>query len=155
MRNQNVALLVDINNFLYGAFKRYERRVDYKKFLEAVAELGNIRTAIAFGSGSSDDCEAFKSLLRHLGYECRWAQGKYNWNVGITVEAVRQREKSDLIVIGSGDPFLAPCAEWIRQQGIKCYAYGFRISDAMRGAVDRHYEVPEVLLIADANATNA
>jgi uncharacterized LabA/DUF88 family protein len=144
-----VAVFVDINNFYRGALKRYNRRIDYKKFMAELVTHGQVYIALAYGIGDDVGTDSFKALLRHAGFECRWADARYNWNVGITVDVVRQIDlnKVDLVILASGDPFLARCAEYVRQQGLKCYSYGFQISDSMRQAVDRFFEIPESFLI--------
>lgn len=145
---QVVALFVDVHNLYHGSLKRYGKRLDYKAFIEHVRkDHGKIQVAYAYGLADDDSAENFKSVLRHAGFECRWANTKHNWNVGIAMDVVRQLDKVDLIILGSGDPYLAPCAEFVKQDGIKCYAYGFRISQEMRKAVDRWIEIPKELLI--------
>jgi uncharacterized LabA/DUF88 family protein len=145
-----VALFIDVNNLYHGAQKKFGGRLDYKLFIEKIREHGHLGMAIAYGIGN--DSESFQALLRHAGYECRWGEPKYNWNVGLSMDVVRQidRGKSDLIVLGSGDPYLSHCAEYVRGEGIKCYCYGFQISDTMKDRVDRFYEIPEDFLIQEA-----
>jgi uncharacterized LabA/DUF88 family protein len=147
--NQILALFADVNNLYHGGIKKYNRRLDYKLFIEEAKQHGRIQVAYAYGVAEDQGVESFKALLRHTGYECRWNAAKYNWNVGIAMDVVRQLDKVDLIILGSGDAYLAPCAEYVKQQGIKCYAYGFKISPQMREAVDRYFEITENLLIQD------
>lgn len=146
--NQVVAVFTDVNNLFLGSQKRYKRRLDYKKFYQHLRDQhGAIRVAYAYGVGVDEPIEAFKALLRHSGFETKWSDLKINWNVTIALDAVRQLDKADLIVLGSGDPNLAPVADFIRNEGIKCYCYGFRISEPMKKACDRWFEINEDLLL--------
>jgi uncharacterized LabA/DUF88 family protein len=141
---KNFAMFVDVNNLYHGSLEKYQSKLDYRKFAEhLIQEHGHMQFAYAYDLSNSGD---FRSMLRHIGFECQWSKVDYNWNVNIAMDVMRQLDRVDLIIIGSNDVHLAPLAEYVKHQGVKCYCYGFNICEELRTAVHRFIEIPEELL---------
>ena len=120
---QRVGVLVDVQNLYYSAKALYGKKVNFKKVLEeAVGERILIR-AIAYGIRTIERQEEkfFEALEKH-GYEVKTKDlqifpggvKKGDWDVGITVDAIKLSKSLDAIVLVSGDGDYIPMVEYLQ-----------------------------------------
>ena len=69
-----------------------------------------------------------------------------SWNVGITLDVVRNIRNLDCIVIGSNDPELVPLVQWVKEQGRIVTIFSFSIHRELRAIADHCKEIPKELL---------
>lgn len=122
-KEQRVGVLVDIQNLYYSAKALYGKKVNFKKVLEnAVGERKFIR-AIAYGISTLEGAEEkFFEALEKAGFEVKTKDlqifpggvKKGDWDVGITVDAIKLSKSLDAIVLVSGDGDYAPMVEYIQ-----------------------------------------
>lgn len=111
-KEQRVGVLVDIQNLYYSAKALYGKKVNFQRVLEdAVGDRKLIR-AIAYGIKTIERQEdKFFEALEKQGFEVKskdlqvFAGGvkKGDWDVGITVDAIKLSKSLDVIVLVSGD----------------------------------------------------
>lgn len=69
-----------------------------------------------------------------------------SWNLGLTMDIVRNIRILDHIVIGSNDPELVPLIEWIKEQGRRVTIFSFSIHRDLRAIADHCKELPNDVL---------
>ena len=122
-KEQRVGVLVDIQNLYYSAKALYGKKVNFKKVLEeAVGERVLIR-AIAYGIRTIEGQEEkFFEALEKQGFEVKTKDlqifpggvKKGDWDVGITVDAIKLSKSLDAIVLVSGDGDYIPLVEYLQ-----------------------------------------
>ncbi|MBU0976138.1 MAG: NYN domain-containing protein [Patescibacteria group bacterium] len=128
-KDQRVAVLVDVQNMYYSARYMYKAKVNFKNVLkEAVA--GRVLTR-AIGYVIKTDVvkkeKDFFEALNKSGFEVKekdlqifpGGAKKGDWDVGITMDAIRLGRKVDSIVIVSGDGDYIPLVTYL-QQSLGC-----------------------------------
>lgn len=122
-KEQRVGVLVDVSNMYHSAKNLYKKRVDFKEVLkDAVAGRKLIR-AIAYAIKTETEEEMpFFEALSQQGFEVRmkdlqiFAGGakKADWDVGITVDAIKLAEKLDVIILVTGDGDYLPLVSYLQ-----------------------------------------
>ncbi len=137
-KEQRVGILVDVSNMYHSAKNLYGKNVNYKEVLkEAVAGRKLIR-AIAYGiKTESEEENPFFEALSREGFEVKvknlqiFAGGmkKADWDVGISIDAVKLAEKLDVIVLVTGDGDYVPLVEYLQNtKGCMVETMAFRKS---------------------------
>jgi uncharacterized LabA/DUF88 family protein len=136
--DQRVGVLVDIQNMYYSARVLYRRKTNFREILKtAVAERRLVR-AIAYGIATEEGLEEkFFESLEKVGYEVRTkdlqvfrgGMKKGDWDVGITVDAIKLADKLDAIVLVSGDGDYEPLIKYLQfNKGIRVEVMAFKES---------------------------
>jgi uncharacterized LabA/DUF88 family protein len=142
VKEQRVGVLVDIQNLYYSAKALYGKKVNFKKVLEdAVGDRKFIR-AIAYGISTLEGSEEkFFEALEKAGFEVKTKDlqifpggvKKGDWDVGITVDAIKLSKSLDAIVLVSGDGDYAPAVEYIQNTtGCRVEGMAFRESTSVK-----------------------
>jgi uncharacterized LabA/DUF88 family protein len=145
-KNQRVGVFIDVQNMYYSAKKLYGAKVNFGEILAtAVADRQLIR-AIAYVVKATGEEGAFFEALFHRGIETKEREvqvfvggaKKADWDVGITVDAIRIGEILDVVVIVSGDGDFFELVEYLKHHGRQVEAIAFRetASSKLVGAVD-------------------
>ena len=111
-KEQRVGVLVDVANMYHSAKNLYNKKVSFREILaQAVADRKLIRaTAYAIRTENQEEAP-FIEALEGQGFEVKikdlqiFAGGakKGDWDVGITIDAIKLANKLDVIIIVSGD----------------------------------------------------
>lgn len=122
-KEQRVGVLVDVSNMYHSAKNLYKRRVNFKEVLtQAVAGRKLIRAvAYVVKSETGEELNFFEALSQQ-GFEVRmkelqiFAGGnkKGDWDVGITVDAIKMARNLDVIVLVTGDGDYLPLVEYLQ-----------------------------------------
>lgn len=136
-----VGVLVDIQNLYYSAKALYGKKVNFKKVLEeAVGERILIRaTAYGIRTIVGQEEKFFEALEKH-GYEVKTKDlqifpggvKKGDWDVGITVDAIKLSKSLDVIVLVSGDGDYIPMVEYL-QNTTGCRVEGMAFLESTSG----------------------
>lgn len=151
---QRVAVLIDVQNFYHSAKNLYGRRVNFKEVLrEAVAGRQLIRSFAYVVSTEGGEEKTFFEALQKVGVEIRvkdlqvfyGGAKKADWDVGITVDAIRLSTQVDVIVLMSGDGDFVPLVEYLKNQGvqIEVMSFGKSSSSRLREAADEFVDLSE------------
>ena len=144
---QRVAVLLDVQNLYHSAKNLYQARVNFGAILKA--SIANRNLIRAFGyvvKTKTGEEKAFFEALTKLGIETRvrdlqeffGGQKKADWDVGITVDAIRIAASVDVIVLGSGDGDFIQLVEYLKNQGkrVEVIAFGKATSARLKEVVD-------------------
>jgi len=140
--DQRIGVLVDIQNMYYSARVLYRRKTNFREILKtAVADRRLVR-AIAYGIATEEGLEEkFFESLEKVGYEVRTkdlqvfrgGMKKGDWDVGITVDAIKLADKLDVIVLVSGDGDYVPLVKYLQfNRGIRVEIMAFEESCSHR-----------------------
>ena len=109
---QSVSIFVDVQNIYYTSREAFGRHFNYQKFWNDVTEDREVVTAVAYAIDRNDAKQkGFQQILRDIGFEVKLkpyiqrgdGSAKGDWDVGITLDLIEFAEKSDVVVLASGD----------------------------------------------------
>lgn len=149
---QRIAVLIDVQNLYHSAKNLYQARVNFKEVLKlAVSQRSLIR---AFGyvvRTKSGEEKPFFEALTKLGIETRVRDlqefygglKKADWDVGITVDAIRIAPSVDTIVLASGDGDFLQLVEYLKNQGkrVEIIAFSRSASSKLKEAADEFLDL--------------
>ncbi len=146
-KGQRIAVLIDVQNLYHSAKNLYQARVNFRAVLKlAVGDRNLIRAFAYVIKTKSGEEKAFFEALIKLGIETRVKElqefyggfKKGDWDVGITVDAVRISPSVDTIVLASGDGDFLQLVEYLKNQGkrVEMIAFGRSSSAKLKEVVD-------------------
>ena len=118
-----MGVLVDVSNMYHSAKNLYKRNVNFGEVLKtAVAGRKLIRAAAYAIKTKTGEEEAFLEALSQQGFEVKvkdlqiFFSGvkKADWDVGITVDAIKLSSNLDVIVLVTGDGDYLPLVEYLQ-----------------------------------------
>jgi len=160
-KDQRIGVLIDVQNLYYSAKNLYQRKVNFREVLkQAIANRKLIRAfAYVVKTKSGEEKSFFEALLK-LGIETRikelqeyWGgTKKADWDVGITIDAVRISPWVDALVLCSGDGDFVPLVEYLKNQGkrVEIIAFGKTTSSHLKEKADEFHDLdknPEKFLL--------
>lgn len=158
---QRVALLIDVQNLYHSARNLYGARVNFGEILKLAVSQRNLIRAFAYVVRTKTGEErAFFGALTKLGIETRVRDlqefygglKKADWDVGITVDAIRISPSVDTIVLASGDGDFLQLLDYLKNRGkrIEVIAFGRSSSSMLKRAADEFMDIekdPEKYLL--------
>ena len=154
-KEQRVAVLVDVSNMYHSAKNLYNKKVNFKEVLKDSVAGRRLVRAVAYAIRTEKEEEnPFFEALSSQGFEVRmkdlqiFAGGakKGDWDVGISMDAIKMADKVDVIVIVSGDGDYIPLMTYIQNtKGCLVEVVGFRqtSSSALIEAADDFLNLSE------------
>ena len=149
---QRIAILIDVQNLYYSARNLYGARVNFGAILKlAVAGRVLIRAfAYVVRTKTGEEKPFFEALIK-LGIETRVRDlqeffggiKKADWDVGITVDAIRIAQSCDTIVLCSGDGDFLQLLEYLKNQGkrTEVVAFGRSSSSKLKEITDEFIDL--------------
>ncbi len=146
---QRIGVLVDVANMYYSAKNIHGTRVNFGKILEeAVGERHLVRAIAYVIKADTPEEQKFFEALDKQGFEVKskdlqvFAGGakKGDWDVGITVDAIKLSDRLDTIVLVAGDGDYLPLVRYLQEaKGCRIEVMAFQESASMklREAADR------------------
>ncbi|MFA6491088.1 MAG: NYN domain-containing protein [Candidatus Magasanikbacteria bacterium] len=145
--DQRVGVFIDVQNMYYSAKNLFCQKVNFGNIVEEVTAGRKLIRAIAYViSTEGKEEQPFFDALYNLGIETKEKQlqifyggeKKGDWDVGITVDAIRLSPSLDAIVIVSGDGDYVPLVEYLQNQGkqVEVAAFGNTASAKLIEAAD-------------------
>lgn len=140
-KEQRVGVLVDIQNLYYSAKALYGKKVNFQRVLEDAVGGRKLIRAIAYGIKTIERQEGkFFEALEKQGFEVKskdlqiFAGGvkKGDWDVGITVDAIKLSKSLDVVVLVSGDGDYIPLVQYL-QSTTGCRVEGIAFSESTSG----------------------
>ena len=122
-KEQRVGVLVDVSNMYHSAKNLYKKRVNFKEILkDAVAGRKLIRATAYVIKTETEEESYFFEALSQQGFEVRmkdlqiFAGGakKADWDVGITVDAIKLAPKLDVVILVTGDGDYVPLVNYLQ-----------------------------------------
>lgn len=153
-KDQRVAVLIDVQNMYHSAKSLYKARVNFKEVLKAATAGRRLIRAIAYVIKTEGGEERlFFEALGKAGIELKmkdlqvFAGGmkKGDWDVGISVDAVRLAEVTDAVVLVTGDGDFVPLVEFLKGKGrqAEVMAFGRSTSSKLKEAADDFIDLEE------------
>ncbi|RLC39062.1 hypothetical protein DRH27_00650 [Candidatus Falkowbacteria bacterium] len=122
-KEQRVGVLVDVSNMYHSAKNLYNKRVNFREVLkDSVGGRKLIRaTAYVIKTESEEETPFFEALSQQ-GFEVKmkdlqiFAGGakKADWDVGISMDAIKLASKVDVIILVSGDGDYLPLMSYLQ-----------------------------------------
>jgi len=151
---QRVAILIDVQNLYHSAKNLYGARVNFGAILKlAVSQRSLIRAFAYVVRTKTGEEKPFFEALTKLGIETRVRDlqefygglKKADWDVGITVDAVRIAPSVDTICLASGDGDFLQLVEYLKNQGkrVEIIAFGRSASSKLKEVVDEFIDLEE------------
>ena len=146
--DQRVGVFIDVQNMYYSAKNLFGAKVNFGNIVkEATAGRKLIRAIAYVVSTETKEEQPFFDALNSLGIETRekplqifyGGEKKADWDVGLTVDAIRLAQTLDSIVIVSGDGDYVPLIDYVRlNQGkqAEVMAFGETASSKLIEAAD-------------------
>jgi len=151
-KDQRVAVFIDAQNLYHSARSIFNARVNFKEILKT-ATSGR-RLIRAFGyviSTKSGEEKPFFEALVNLGIETRAKElqefyggaKKADWDVGISVDAIRTAAIVDVVVLCSGDGDFVPLVEYLKHNGrrVEVLAFGRSTSLKLKEVADEFIDL--------------
>ncbi|MCX6781753.1 MAG: NYN domain-containing protein [Candidatus Magasanikbacteria bacterium] len=146
--DQRVGVFIDVQNMYYSAKNLFSAKVNFGNILiEGVAGRKLIRAIAYVVRTETKEEQPFFDALNSLGIETKhrplqifWGgEKKADWDVGLTVDAIRLSNSLDAIVLVSGDGDFLPLIEYLKyNQGkqVEVMAFGETSSGKLREVAD-------------------
>lgn len=126
--DQRVGVFIDVQNMYYSAKNLFGKKVNFGNIVaEMVGDRKLIRAIAYVVRTESQEEVPFFEALYNLGIETREKelqifQGgnkKADWDVGLTVDAIRLAPSLDAIILVSGDGDYLPLVEYLQKSSGK------------------------------------
>ena len=158
---QRVGVLIDVQNLYHSAKNLYKAKVNFREILKsAVSQRSLIRVFAYVVRTKSGEEKPFFEALTKLGIETKVRDlqefygglKKADWDVGITVDAIRIAVAIDTIVLVSGDGDFIQLVEYLKNQGkrVEIMAFGRSASSRLKEIADEFIDLeknPEKYLL--------
>lgn len=151
-KGQRIAVLIDVQNLYHSAKNIYQARVNFRAILKLAVNDRNLIRAFAYViKTKSGEEKAFFEALIKLGIETRVKElqefyggfKKGDWDVGISIDAVRISPSVDTIVLASGDGDFIQLVEYLKNRGkrVEMIAFGRSSSAKLKETVDEFVDL--------------
>ncbi len=135
-KNQRVGVFIDVQNMYYSAKALYGRKVNFGEILKAAVADRQLIRALAYVVRATGEEDPFFEALHQRGIETKERElqefhggaKKADWDVGITVDAIRIGEVLDVVVLVSGDGDFVELVEYLKHHGKQVEVIAFRQS---------------------------
>ncbi|MFA7285964.1 MAG: NYN domain-containing protein [Candidatus Paceibacterota bacterium] len=133
-KEQRVGVFIDAQNLYHSARHLYKARLNFGAVLkEAVAGRKLVRAVAYVISTEAGDEKNFFGALEKLGIETKTKDlqvfhtgtKKGDWDVGLTVDAIKMAPRLDSVVIISGDGDYIPLVEYLQTMGVQVEVVSF------------------------------
>lgn len=141
-KEERIGVFVDVANMYYSAKNIHGTRVNFGKILEEAATDRHLIRAIAYViKADSPDEQKFFEALDKQGFEVKMKDlqvftggaKKGDWDVGITVDAIKLADRLDTVVLVAGDGDYIPLVRYLQEaKGCKVEVMAFQESTSMR-----------------------
>jgi len=148
---QRVGVFIDVENLYYSAKNLFRARVNFKQILkDTVGERKLIRAIAYVIRTESGEEQIFFEALTHLGIETKIKDlqiynsfKKADWDVGITVDAIKIAPSLDVILLLSGDGDFIPLVEYLKNHGkqVEIAAFSKSTSSKLKEVVDDFFDI--------------
>jgi len=158
---QRVAILIDVQNLYHSAKNLYGARVNFREILKTAVSQRSLIRAFAYvvRTKTGEEKPFFEALIK-LGIETRVRDlqeffgglKKADWDVGITVDAIRIAPSVDTIILASGDGDFLQLIDYLKNQGkrVEVMAFSRSASSKLKEAADEFIDIeknPEKYLL--------
>ena len=149
---QRVAVLIDVQNLYHSAKNIYGSRANFREILKLGVSQRNLIRAFAYvvRTKTGEEKPFFEAITK-LGIETRVRDlqefygglKKADWDVGITIDAIRISPSVDVVVLASGDGDFIQLVEYLKNQGkrVEIIAFGKSASLKLKEIADEFLDL--------------
>ena len=153
-KEQRVAVFIDVQNMYHSAKNLYQAKVNFAEILKLAVSGRKLIRAFAYvvRTKTGEEKPFFEALIK-LGMETRvrdlqefyGGMKKADWDVGITIDAVKSANKADVIILVSGDGDFLQLVEYLKNQGLRVevIAFGRSASAKLKEVADEFIDLGE------------
>jgi uncharacterized protein (TIGR00288 family) len=156
---KRIGVFADVSNLYHCISRKYpSRKLDYRKYIKFVKDLGDVSIAIAYGSQMAGQATGFILCLKQMGFQTKFKSPKVyggvaqtrkaDWDVGIAMDIVTMIDRIDMVILGSADGDMLPVLEWAMSRGVEVVVIATGISKDLKDKATKAIEIPESLLEA-------
>ncbi|MFH1611805.1 MAG: NYN domain-containing protein [bacterium] len=122
-KEQRVAVLIDVSNMYHSAKNLYGARVNFKEVIKTAVGPRKLIRAVAYVvSTETKEEKTFFDALSKLGLEVRMkdlqifpgGMKKGDWDVGISIDAIKFSNLTDAIILVTGDGDFVPLVDYLK-----------------------------------------
>jgi len=149
--DQRVGIFIDVENLYYSAKHLFGAKVNFGPLLKDVVAGRRLIRAIAYGIKTETGEErVFFEALSHLGIETKLKElqiygefKKADWDVGITVDAIKIAPALDVVILFSGDGDFVPLIEYLQNHGkqVEVVAFSRSTSSKLKEIADDFFDI--------------
>ncbi len=165
-REQRVGIFIDTQNLYHTAKNLYHARVNFAQIVkDALGDRSLIRAVAYVITTEAGDEKAFFEALTKMGIEAKtkdlqiFAGGsmKADWDVGMSIDAVKLAPKLDAVVLVTGDGDFVPLVEYLQiHEGcqVEVVSFGKSTSSKLIEAADDFIDLdqnPRKYLLTSGN----
>lgn len=142
LTEHRIGVLVDVANMYYSAKNIHGTRVNFGKILEEASSDRRLVRALAYViKADSPDEQKFFEALDKQGFQVKMKDlqvfpggaKKGDWDVGITVDAIRLADRLDTLVLVAGDGDYIPLVRYLQEaKGCRVEVMAFQESTSMK-----------------------
>lgn len=148
---QRVGVFIDVENLYYSAKNLFGARVNFRQLLKDIVSQRKLIRAIAYVIKTEKGEEKpFFDALSRLGIETKEKElqvysgfKKADWDVGITVDAIKVSSLLDVVIILSGDGDFLHLVQYLQNSGkqVEIISFGKSTSSKLKEAADRFFDI--------------
>ena len=153
-KEQRIAVLIDVQNLYHSAKNLYQSKVNFREILKSAVEGRKLIRAFGYViSTKTGEEKPFFEALTKLGIETRVKElqefyggmKKADWDVGISIDAVKTAQSADVVSLVSGDGDFIPLVEYLKNQGkrVEVIAFGRSCSGKLKETADEFLDLEE------------
>lgn len=141
-KEQRVGVFIDTSNLYHSAKNLYKRKVNFGAVLkDAVAGRKLVRAVAYVITSEGGEEKNFFDALTKLGIETRTKDlqiftggaKKGDWDVGISIDAIKMAPKLDAVILVGGDGDFIPLVEYLQSTyGVQVEVVSFGKSASMK-----------------------
>jgi len=149
--DQRIGVFIDVENLYHSAKNLFRARVNFKQILKDVVGNRKLIRAIAYViKTETGEEKPFFSALEHLGIETKIKElqiygefKKADWDVGMTVDAIKISSSLDVIILLSGDGDFVPLVEYLKNHGkqVEIVAFSKSTSSKLKEVADDFWDL--------------
>jgi uncharacterized LabA/DUF88 family protein len=156
---ETVTIFVDVQNIYYTTKQRFQRHFDYNAFWAKATANRKVVHAFAYAIGRNDEKQKqFQNILRAIGFEVKLkpyiqrndGSAKGDWDVGITLDVIEHAEKSDVVILLSGDGDFDLLVQKVRKNfnnSVEVYGVQDLTADSLIASASKFIAIEDDLLL--------
>lgn len=165
-KEQRVGVFIDTQNLYHSGKNLYNSKVNFGEIVkDAVAGRALVRAIAYVISTEAGDEKGFFEALTKVGIETKtkdlqiFAGGskKADWDVGLTVDAIKMAPKLDTVILLTGDGDFVPLVEYLQTHTgcqVEVVSFGKSTSSKLITVVDDFFDLdlaPDNYLMTHTN----
>ncbi len=156
---RKTAIFVDVQNIYYTTRDSFNRQFNYRELWRQLSGTNDILVANAYAIARAEPGqEKFQSALRHIGFNVKLkpfisrvdGSAKGDWDVGITIDAIKHAPEVDHFVLLSGDGDFELLVKFLKDAynlSVDVYGVSALTASSLKHVADKFYPIDSDLLL--------